>query len=384
MRIIAFYLPQFHEFPENNEWWGKGFTEWTNTRKAMPLFRGHYQPHIPYQNNYYDLSDTETMNKQIIDAKKYGVYGFCFYHYWFKNGKMLMEKPVEDFLANKNLDIKFCLSWANEPWTRAWDGENKQVLMPQDYGPEKEWIKHFDYILPFLKDKRYINIDDAPVFLIYRPESIPNLDQMLSCWKSKAKESGLKGITFIAQGSYFCVKNKNVKSHNIFNYLVMYEPGYTLQVCHNLSYLIKNILISPQLYLKVLQNAILKRLKSKTSYFNDMLIKFNYDVIYHNILSRHINNPNIIPGAFTGWDNTARRGVNARIVVGSTPEKFYKYMVRLIAKSRDEYKHDIIFIDAWNEWAEGAHLEPDEKYGYGYLEALKKALIDNNEFPIGG
>ena len=154
MKIITFYLPQFHTFPENDMWWGKGFTEWTNTRKAKPLFKGHYQPHIPYKKNYYDLTKEGVMKTQIEYAKKYGIYGFCFYHYWFTNGKKLMEKPVETFLEDKTLNIKFCLSWANEHWTKKWDGGSKEIIMEQNYGSKEDWKMHFEYLLPFFKDSR--------------------------------------------------------------------------------------------------------------------------------------------------------------------------------------------------------------------------------------
>ncbi|RRQ78488.1 glycoside hydrolase family 99-like domain-containing protein, partial [Enterococcus faecium] len=198
MRVIAFYLPQFHEIPENNEWWGEGFTEWTNVKTARPLYSGHYQPREPINDNYYDLLNDDVKEWQVSIAKKNGIYGFCFYHYWF-DGKMLLEKPVEQFLKNKNLDINFCLSWANEPWTKAWVSKNDSILIEQNYGNEENWEKHFDYLLPFFKDSRYICNDGKPLFVIYRPEQIGCLNEMLDYWQILAKKNGLAGIDFAYQ-----------------------------------------------------------------------------------------------------------------------------------------------------------------------------------------
>lgn len=226
MRFIAFYLPQFHTFPENDEWWGKGFTEWTNVKKAKQLFSWQYQPRKPYQDNYYDL-DKEfktTMSWQIRIAKEYGLEGFCFYHYWFENGKKLMEKPIENFLKDQELDMPFCLSWANEPWTRAWDGSSQQVIMPQAYGDKEEWMKHFEYLLSFFKDDRYIKVDEKPMFLIYRIELIPNIDEMLKLWNDLAIKAGFDGLFIVSQGSvYGTTKQKN----KLIDAYVLYEPGYT-------------------------------------------------------------------------------------------------------------------------------------------------------------
>ena len=186
MKIIAFYLPQFYTFPENDAWWGKGFTEWTNTRKAVPQFQNHYQPRVPYRDNYYTLTNSDAIAWQIAEAKKYGIYAFCFYHYWFANGKKLLEKPVELFLKNKDLNMNFCLSWANEPWTRSWDGEQKQIIMPHEYGGEKEWRDHFFYLLDFFRDERYIKIKNRPLFVFYRPEIFPEFEKMIMSVSSSA------------------------------------------------------------------------------------------------------------------------------------------------------------------------------------------------------
>ena len=168
MKLITFYLPQFHTFPENDEFWGKGFTEWTNVKKARPLYKGHYEPRVPLDDNYYDLTNPKTFEWQVDLAKKYGVYGFCFYHYWF-SGKILMQKPMEMFLRNKNLSLHYCISWANETWSRRWNGKEEDILIKQEHGTEREWIEHFNYLLKFFKDDRYIKIDGYPLFILYKP-----------------------------------------------------------------------------------------------------------------------------------------------------------------------------------------------------------------------
>ena len=223
-KIIAFYLPQYHTIPENDKWWGEGFTEWTNTRKAKPLFKGHQQPKTPLNDNYYCLLDKETQEWQAELAQENGVYGFCYYHYWF-NGKMLLEKPMEIMLKNENITLPFCISWANEPWARTWDGKDKEVLMPQSYGDEKEWKKHFDYLLQFFKDKRYIKIDNKPIFLIYRTSSIPNCEKMVDYWNNLCKENGFEGLYLIETLNSF--QNKSCISNS--NAVVEFEPMLTIR-----------------------------------------------------------------------------------------------------------------------------------------------------------
>ena len=383
MKIISFYLPQFHTFPENDEWWGKGFTEWTNTRKAKPLFPDHYQPHTPLHEDYYDLTNPETMIRQVDDAKKYGVYGFCFYHYWFKDGKMLMEKPMEHFLQNKNLKLHYCISWANEPWTRRWDGGSKKILMPQEYGDEKEWEKHFLYLLPFLRDERYIEIDGKPLVLIYRPDIIPCLTEMINLWNKLAKKNGFKGLTIMAQGSTYCRQMSTQKRNVAINYYLMYEPGYTYcaLALKDKKSLFENIIKNQKFFFHYFGRKIISMLerdviKVKKNRPHDLC---DYDILWEAVLNNQVYD-DYYPGAFTSWDNSARRGCDDRIVVGSTPEKFKKYLIALIYKTKNQFHKDCIFINAWNEWAEGAHLEADEKYGYGYLEAVKEALLETSEW----
>lgn len=372
MKTIAFYLPQFHEIPENNEWWGKGFTEWVNMKKAKPLFEGHYQPRIPLNNNYYDLSDVEVMRWQISIAKKYGIYGFCFYHYWF-DGHMLLQKPIENFLNDSSLDMPFCICWANEHWTNAWVSKENKVLIEQKYGTEKQWEEHFIYLLPYLKDERYIKEDGKPILIIYRPEIIDCLNDMLDYWQNLATENGLPGLKFAYQHpSYYVYPSKD---ESRFDYYIEYQPTFARVVNSGKKF------------------SFLRKIKRKLSVFAEtklgidirhitdkQLTVFDYDDTWKRILDIKPSS-NALPGAFVDWDNTPRRNKTGSLYKGVSPEKFEKYMTKQIYNARHNYKKDYIFLFAWNEWAEGGYMEPDEKRGFAMLEALKNALIANDEFP---
>lgn len=375
MKIITFYLPQFHEIPENNKWWGKGFTEWVNVKKAKPLFDGHYQPRIPKDKNYYNLLDKKNIKWQAEIAKKYGIYGFCFYHYWF-DGHMLLEKPIEILLQNKDIDINYCISWANEDWTNAWTNNSNKTLISQNYGSKKEWIEHFEYFLRFFKDNRYIRIDNKPLLIIYRPELIGCLNEMLDTWKELAIKNGFEGITFAYQ--HFNYGNMKNKDDSRFSYQIEYQPSYSMKESEN------NRLL---LFMKRIKNKIdvfSQRIFHKSipvSELRNNLKKYNYDDLWDNILKRNPENEKNIPGAFVGWDNTPRKNTRGSVVVNNTPSKFENYMVKQINNAKNKYHKDFIFMFAWNEWAEGGYLEPDEKYNYEYLQAIKNALNRTNENP---
>lgn len=223
MKIIAFYLPQFHNIPENDEWWGDGFTEWVNVKAAKPLFEGHQQPKVPLNDNYYNLLDDNVKIWQAKIAKEHGVYGFCYYHYWF-SGKMLLEKPMEQMLKNKAVDIPFCISWANETWTKAWVNDEKKVLILQKYGEKDEWKQHFDYLLPFFKDDRYIKENNKPLFIIYRPEVVECLNEMLDYWNQLAIENGFDGMCFAYQTINMDITNGSDTSR--FDYDIEFQPSY--------------------------------------------------------------------------------------------------------------------------------------------------------------
>ena len=375
MKIITFYLPQFHEIPENNEWWGKGFTEWVNVKKAQPLYEGHEQPRVPLNENYYNLLDPNVQVWQAKIAKEYGVYGFCYYHYWF-NGKLLLEKPMENMLKNRDIDIPFCVCWANEPWTRAWVGETK-VLIPQLYGEKREWKEHFDYLLPFFKDSRYICDDGKPLVVIYRPEVIECLNEMLDYWNELAIQEGFEGLTYAYQNIDFDLKAD--KDDSRFKYNIEFQPLYARH----------DMFKNNHKYIKALRRKVAAFVEKNFGFdlmrygvgFFNKSNQISYDEAWNKILTRKPETEKNVPGAFVGWDNTPRKGERGEIFVGDTPEKFEKYLTQQIIRAKNIYNKDMIFMYAWNEWAEGGYLEPDTRSGFRNLEVIKNALKSTNEFP---
>ena len=350
-KIIAFYLPQFHCIPENDKWWGKGFTEWTNTRKAKPLYNGHYQPREPLGDKYYSLLDEKTQEWQSNIAQEYGVHGFCYYHYWF-NGKMLIEKPMENMLKNENIKIPFCISWANEPWTRNWDGRNKEILMPQFYGGKKEWKEHFEYLLPFFKDKRYILKDNKPVFLLYRTNSITNCEEMVEYWNILARENGFSGIYIVET----LTGHQKESAINNSNALAEMEPMHTIR--HGLP-------LFTQGY-----RFLTKKLNKKFNIFD----KISYETIWKCIYNKkRKSKKKIFLGGFVDWDNSARWGRRAMIVEGANSTSFNKYFKKQYDIAKD-LNSEFIFFNAWNEWGEGTYLEPDKKFSYEYLEKIRNIV----------
>lgn len=390
MKTIAFYLPQFHAIPENDEWWGKGFTEWVNVKKAESLYEGHYQPRIPLGENYYNLLDIDVMKWQVSLAKEYGLYGFCFYHYWF-GGHKLLEKPVDAFLEHTEIDFPFCLCWANEAWTNAWVSSKNKVLIEQNYGSEQEWKEHFDYLLPFFKDKRYICVDGKPLVVIYRPELIECLNDMLDYWQRLAKENELEGLTFAYQQVFFAEQKH--KDDSRFAYQIEYQPSYAWRDMEKGGYKV----------LSAFKKKIITGLENRWSKLSDEgqktwwgkafesvldrvrdihpqgLTIQNYNDVWKTVLARKPTNEKSVPGAFVDWDNTPRRRQTGRVFEGASPEKFEKYMTLQIRRAKEVYHKDMLFLFAWNEWAEGGYMEPDEKYGHAYLEALRNALKANGE-----
>lgn len=365
MKVIAFYLPQFHTIPENDAWWGKGFTEWVNLKKASPLYEGHYQPRVPQDQYYYDLLETEPKKRQIEWAKKGGIDGFCFYHYWF-NGHKLLEKPVEQFLADKNLDIHFCLSWANESWTNAWVSASNKTLIEQTYGGKSEWKEHFEYLLPFFQDPRYIRTNNRPLFIIYRADLLDPCNEMLDYWQDLARENGLDGIDFAYQTIHFELMPGRDDSR--FAYNIEYQPSYAFYE------------MRPKTVSKI--RATISHIATKcfgVSLYGKGIkrkgpVRYDYDRVWKNILNRKPDSNKSIPGAFVDWDNTPRRGKNGSVVCGANPEKFGKYFRQLLKRASQVYHKDMLFIFAWNEWAEGGYLEPDEKYHDAYLKEIRAAL----------
>ena len=346
-KLLAFYLPQFHEIPENNEWWGKGFTDWTNVKKAETLVANQYQPREPLNDNYYDLSDVEVMKWQSKIAQEHGIYGFCYYHYWF-NGKLLLEKPLENMLKDKEVTIPFCFSWANEPWARTWDGQNTNILMAQEYGSEKEWEEHFNYLNQFFKDERYIKVNNKPMLLIYRTEHIPNVNKMVEFWDKLALENGFDGIYLVETLTIFQNDSFVDKSSAV----VEFEPMFTMS--SDLSF-----------FQKVYDQLL--------SYTNKGLRSKSYDAVWKTILKRknkNSKNKKVFLGGFVDWDNTARKGNKGLYYRNMNTDKFKTYFAQQYAKAKKQ-ESDYLFINAWNEWAEGTYLEPDKKCGYEILENIK-------------
>ena len=366
MRVIAFYLPQYYTFPENDAWWGKGFTEWTNVKKSKPLFKGHYQPTVPLNKNYYCLENPEVMRWQIGLAKEYGVYGFCFYHYYFGNGKFLMQKPLENYLADSTLDLPFCLCWANHNWSRTWVGDDKQILMNVEYGTEKEWKYHFDYLKQYFKDKRYIRVDNKPVLLLYQPQDVPQLKEMINSFNKWAKAEGLDGLVFISQST----RSHSKQVIEAMDYFVEYQPNYSLDSFWGSPC---NMMTSMRFSKDMLFHRIKSRLNKLTGFPKKPFVR-SYSATWDFILKHKPVNDKMICGAFVRCDVSPRRQERATIFTGDTPQLFQTYMQKLVKKVKKEYSTDIIFLSAWNEWGEGMYLEPDEKNQYGYLEAIRKCL----------
>ena len=351
-KILAMYLPQFHRVKENDEWWGEGFTEWTSVKNAEPLFEGHKEPRQPLDDNYYDLMDKDTMKWQESLINKYGIDGLVFYHYYFGNGKMILEKPAENLLKWNDISIPFCFSWANESWIRSWsklniphnkwnpkgeiDKTGKEILLLQEYGNKEDWKRHFLYLLPFFKDERYIKVDNKPVFMFWRPDIINVLEQMADYWRKLAVENGFAGMFFISTNGkydYLDASYYNEPTSTIKNFVLEKNGPYTLRY---------------------------------------------QDFLSQNVEKAKEDNSKKYIGVFPGYDDTPRHGLNGLAITGSTPPLFKEYL-----KSSLEYSisvgNEFLFINAWNEWGEGMYLEPDKEFEYGYLEqvnAVKNEVVE--------
>lgn len=360
IRPIALYLPQYHPIPENDAWWGEGFTEWTNVRKAEPKFRGHYQPHVPGELGYYDLRTLDVMEAQAALAKAYGVYGFCYYHYWF-NGKLLLQTPLEQMLATGKPDIPFCLCWANENWSRRWDGREHDLLIEQHYSLEDD-REHIRYLIRYFRDDRYIKINGKPVYIMYRPELHPEIKSATAIWREEVRRAGLEGLYLISVENF----TKGVDPATLgFDAAMEFAPDFP---CHGPKYLKK----SPLEYLvtKLLHNLNLR----KSGFFDSRV--YNYDTLVDNMLAKPAVDYKQFRSVCPSWDNSARRATDAIIFHDSTPEKFKSWVREIAACTAKQFKGDeqLFFINAWNEWGEGCHLEPDERFGLSYLQAFKEGV----------
>lgn len=357
-KLIAMYLPQFHQIPENDRWWGEGYTDWNAVKAGCPLFEGHNQPRKPKDGYYYDLMDKSTMQWQSNLMKEYRVDGMCFYHYYFEDGRRILEKPAENLLKWKDIDMPYCFCWANESWARTWskignknawvgklekayekgrDGDG--ILLAQKYGREDVWKRHFEYLAPFFKDDRYIRTNGAPVFLIYKPEEIYCLPQMLDYWRRLAVEYEISAPYFIGLNSLMPKKGLDAVLIN-----------------------------APTMYFHPDQKG-----KNLKPLYKNGLKMYQYEDIWNEILSsRQIGESKTFFGGLTNSDGTPRHGKNVVVVNNFSIEKFRVYLYRLMEKNRLA-GNEFTFINAWNEWGEGAYLEPDEEYGFQYLEAVRDA-----------
>jgi hypothetical protein len=353
-RLIAFYLPQFHPIPENDEWWGKGFTEWTNVVKAKPLFRGHRQPHIPADLGFYDLRVPETRIAQAELARENGISGFCYWHYWFGNGKKLLEKPFEEVVRSGEPNFPFCLAWANESWTGVWHGSPNKILAAQTYPGQEDEKEHFDYLLPAFHDARYARIDDKPIFYIYKPQNLPDPKRFIDHWRGLALSGGLRGLYFIGEA---CNMDWDPLGDG-FDASVPHSPGLGYHQLAFGSFLgkIRN------LYRKVFHKA---RIFSYEKYI---------DYAFHRLSGAFDQYPSVLPN----WDNTPRCGIDGYILDGSSPALFRKHLRQAVEQvSRLPYDRRLIFIKSWNEWAEGNYLEPDLEFGRAYLEVCRGEILDS-------
>lgn len=363
-KVFAAYLPQYHEIEENNKFWGKGFTDWVGVRNAIPQFQGHNQPRVPLNLDYYDLSDYKVLSRQADLANKYGIDGFNIYHYWFKGSHAVLQTPAENLLNHPEINIKYFFSWDNSSWVRSWSNISGNAWAPQfeklnkaeespfllecDYGNERAWKEHFEYLLRFFKDKRYFKIDNKPVFVFFTDREPAKLKAMSQCWNRMAQENGFDGICIIGQKSPFINKH-------IFNKQFIYYP------------------LAMWNKKKVLEKRICKLFhvvpKSKK------LNLYSYDKCWKKIIrqAKYYSSKKFYFSALVRYDDTPRRGKQANVFLGDTPEKFEKYFSELYKICCNANK-EMLFITAWNEWGEGAYLEPDVKDGYGYLEAIKRVV----------
>lgn len=364
-KILAYHLPGYHRIPENDKWHGEGFTEWVTTKKGKALSKLQHQPRIPLNNNYYNLSKIEDLKWQCELARKYNVDGFCFYHYWF-DGKLIFEKPTELLLENTDINIDFCFAWANEEWRNTWTEQldEPELLLAQNYESDQDWDLHFDYLLRFFYDNRYIKKDNKPVLMIYRIENIPNYVNRFEKWNDMAKKAGFAGLYIIQM-----INNDNSGSLNstVINSKVDFEPVKTFATKQKYA-------LSRWRFRESLYNKLIKKNNLCNYIFNSV----DYNGFYKSLLNKkYVKDKNYYYSAVVDWDNTARKGKRGWFMKNVSPTLFKKYFEIIYKKTINEHK-EYLFIFAWNEWGEGAYLEPDTVNKYAYLEKIKE-IVDNNE-----
>ena len=350
-RIIAFYLPQYHPIPENDAWWGKGFTEWTNVGKAKPLYRGHYQPRVPADLGYYDLRVPETRQAQADMARSYGVEGFMYWHYWFGGGKRLLERPFNEVLASGEPDFPFALAWANETWKGFAHGlTNRNTLIEQRYLGEQDYIDHFHAVLPAFRDRRYITVDGKPLFMVYKPLQHPDMQAFVELWQRLARENGLPGIYFVGQaevGQEQKILRLGMDAACIFRMIERVNPR------------------------PFLTNAVQR---IKITLFQHPRV-FRYAEAARWFVGPEDTRDDIIPTIYSGWDHTPRSGCEGTVFSHYTPDVFERHVKQVLrAVENKPASLKIVFVKSWNEWGEGNYMEPDRRYGLQFLERLKKCV----------
>lgn len=346
IKLIAFYLPQFHPIDENDHAWGRGFTEWTNVSKAIPQYEGHHQPKLPAELGFYDLRLIDVQKRQIELAKQYGIYGFCYHHYWF-DGKRVMNRPIEQILANPQLDFPFCINWANENWTKRWDGLDSEVILAQNHSAEDD-LAFIEDAARYMRDPRYIKIDGKPLLMLYRPQLLPNPKETATRWRKWCRDNAIGDIFLVVSHSFEHIDPRTIG----FDAAVEFAPN-TFKV-ENITSKVRDKIINPN--------------------YSGMLFDYQSAINYSNSYKKpeYLKFRSVCPR----WDNEARKPGRGTTFVGSSPSKYMKWLKDVIKFTQKNHKvsQQLIFINAWNEWAEGAYLEPDRRYGYAYLEATKKAL----------
>jgi len=369
-RLIAFYLPQFHPTADNDAWWGKGFTEWTNVSKAKPLFPGHYQPHLPADLGFYDLRVPEARAAQAELARNAGVEGFCYWHYWFA-GRRVLERPFNEVVASGQPDFPFCLAWANDSWKSHWYGAEKRTLVEQTYPGRDDHEKHFYALLPAFKDPRYIRVHGRPMFTIFRPKNLPETQAFIDQWQELAQLNGLPGIHFVAHlfdhELDFPWKESGYGGAVVTNELkVMRRRFWQIAQERYHTVGLGDAVVSTT---RILWHRIWQRVfrwPGGVHHYSDAMLFFK---------SQSALDQGCYPSVVPGWDNTPRAGPKGIALHGATPKLFAEHLRDILESVADRPAEDrIVFVKSWNEWAEGNYLEPDRKFGHGYLDAVRSAL----------
>lgn len=377
-RIIALYLPQYHPIPENDEWWGKGFTEWTNVAKAKPLFRGHYQPRIPADLGFYDLRVPEVREQQAELAREAGIEGFCYYHYWFGGGRQLLERPFNEVLQSGQPDLPFCLCWANHDWTnKTWTKGSSlrkdSMIMKMEYSTADHKV-HFNALMPAFRDKRYITVDGKPLFAVWAPRDIPQCQEFISLWQQLARENGLPGIHFVGYTQNSSGKSTKDGRMSLWSadqseerYKEVLELGFDAVISCGLG------------RAQTICNGKLKKLLYYLSYNKKYLPPIAMRSDYAKVMKHYYVPedawPNVYPTLMPQWDRTPREGFRSDPLTDSTPEKFQTTVETAISLLKDKpSEHQILFLKAWNEWGECNYVEPDQRFGHGYLQAIRNAI----------